>query len=287
MSETVARVAEARVYQVAGPEGRSFELFQTVNRALPETQIVTAVRPDRPAREAIALMKKHGYSQLPVREGDSVLGLFSFRAFALEVVSLTGRQRDAADLPVEEFLEHERATYARLDDEFWDLIEKLDEHDCVMVSGPDDLVAVLTPMDVVRHLSSIAKSFVLLEEIELALRALLERAVAEPEDFARCVENALGDKYEGQPLPTRLVDMTFDDYAALIRDGRNWQRHYSAVFGADRDRARAKLEAVRDIRNDVFHFRRELSDADRGQLRTCQRWLRRCTRKLKAQEASA
>ena len=262
---------------LATPEPLSAS-FHMVNRLLPDGQVVLFVPPEMPAREALALMYEHGYSQLPVKQGNSVLGLFTYRAFAQEVI------RDAnvdATSPVEEFLEHEKPSFARLNDEFRSLIEVLDERDSVIVSGPDDLIAILTPMDVLRYLYSVTNAFVLIEEIELALRALIRQSTPDVDLFRSCVKSALSAKYKNGELPQALEDMTFDEYVALLRDGRNWQ-HFEAAFGGTRERARGRLEPVRDLRNDVFHFRRELSVEDHERLTACRNWLLRCVRKVQA-----
>ena len=272
--------------ELLAPPERLSALFHMVNRLLPDGQVVVSVPPEMPAREALSLMRQHGYSQVPVRQGDSVLGMFSYRAFALEVAQTADPKVDTASLPVEEFLEHEKPAFARLNDEFRNLIDVLDERDAVVVSGPESLVAILTPMDVLRYLHSVANAFVLIEEIELALRSLIAGAVPDASLFQSCVENALSSKYKEGELPGRLEDMTFDDYVALLRDGRNWKR-FAPAFGGTRERTRGRLEPVRDLRNDVFHFRRELSVEDHQRLTTCRNWLLRCVRKVRARRDGA
>lgn len=274
-----ATVTELR-RKLAGPD-RLSALFHMVNRILPEDQVVLSVPPDTTAGDALKLMQQHGFSQLPVVEGASVLGLFSYRAFALEIANSNDPKLDAISLPVEEFLEHDKPEYARLSDEFRGLISTLDEKDSVVVSGPEDLVAILTPMDVLRYLYSVANGFVLIEEIEVTLRALIREAVPDPETFSSCVATALSSKYKDGELPRRVEEMTFDEYIALLRDGRNWE-HFQPVFGGTRERVRGKLEPIRDLRNDVFHFRRELSADDHQQLSACRDWLFRCSRKIRA-----
>lgn len=265
------------------PPKRLSDFFHMVNRILPNDQVVLSITPEATAREALNLMRKHGYSQLPVKEGDSVLGLFTYRAFALEVSQIGDAKFDISSLPVEEFLEHEKPAYARLSDEFRSLIGILDEKDSVVVSGPEDLVAILTPMDVLRYLYSLANAFVLIEEIEMTLRDLIREATPDLKLFRLCVTNALSSKYKDCELPERLEDMTMDDYIALLRDGRNY-KHFQAVFGGTRDRTRGKLEPIRELRNDVFHFRREISIEDHEQLSTCRNWLLRCARKMQARQ---
>lgn len=266
--------------ELLAPPARLTAMFHMVNRLLPECQEVLSVPPDLAAGKAIAIMKENGYSQLPVKQGHSVLGLFTFRAFAMEVTAGDSRI-DYSALPVEEFLEHETPVYARPTDEFRGLIDILDAKDSVVVSGPENLIAILTPLDVLRYLYSIANSFVLIEEIELALRTLIRKALPRAERLQQCIGNALAEKYIGREPPKRLEDMTFDEYIALLRDGRNWES-FEAVLGGTRDRARGRLEPVRDLRNDVFHFRRELTVEDHERLANCRDWLLRCIRKVQA-----
>jgi predicted transcriptional regulator len=273
----------AEIHAILAPPERLSAFFHMVNRIIPDGQVLVSIPPEMPAREALMLMRRHGFSQLPVKQGDSVLGIFTYRAFALEVALIGDAKVDASSLPVEEFLEHEKPAFARLNDEFRSLINVLDERDSVVVSGPEDLVAILTPMDVLRYLYSVANAFVLLEEIELALRALIRTATGEGDVFRSCVENALSKKYKERKreLPQCLEDMAFDEYVALLRDGRNWQ-YFQTAFGGTRDRTNTRLEPVRNLRNDVFHFKRELSVEDHERLTTCRDWLLRRVRNVQA-----
>lgn len=145
------------------PESLS-SIFHMVNRIVPIDQEIVSVPPETTARDAINLMRKHGYSQLPVTQANSILGLFTYRAFAIESLGLPGTKIDLLMLPVEEFLEHDKPFYAQLSDEFTNLIEMLNERDSVIVSGPENLIAILTPMDLLRYLHSVANAFVLVEE---------------------------------------------------------------------------------------------------------------------------
>lgn len=71
--------------------------------------------------------------------------------------------------------------------------------------------------------------------------------------------------------------MTFNDYIQIIGDGRNWP-HFEVVFGTgaadwQRKRTAERLKEVRDLRNDVFHFKRRLLPEDIDTLQTQRRWL--------------
>lgn len=261
---------------------RLSEVFHMLNRMIPDNQVVFAVSPETTARAALELMNQRGFSQLPVQEGEHVLGLFTYRAFALEVAQSGKTKEDIASLPVEEFLEHEKPSYARVTDEFSALIAALNAKDAVVVSSPETLIAIITPMDVLQYLYTVTSPFVLIAEIELALRALMSVALPNEAIVGECAANALANKYRDRKMPTRMEDMTFDDYISLIRHGDNWSR-FRDILGGTRERAQARLEPVRNLRNDVFHFRRELSVQDHEILTTCRAWLLlRCTRKVQA-----
>lgn len=116
---------------------------------------------------------------------------------------------------------------------------------------------------------------------ELALRSLLRVAIVNEQVLHNSIDNALSAKYQGRQLPKRLEDLTFDDYIAILRDGGNWH-YFEAAFGGTRERTRAKLEPIRDLRNDIFHFRREQSGQDHERLSNCRDWLLRCIRKVQA-----
>jgi CBS domain-containing protein len=264
---------------------RLSEYFHMVNRLLPADQRVETVSPETPAREALQLMKERGYSQLPVTQGRTVLGLFSYRAFALEALSTGESGQGLADLPVEEFLEHELLTFARLSDEFRGLIDVLDMKDCVVVSGPNELIGIVTPMDVLRYLYEVANAFVLLEEIELALRALIARALGEKSVFEACLQRVLSHKYGEGAVPSSLEQLTLDDHVALVRDGRTWE-YFKPIFGGVRARAGAKLDAARQLRNEIFHFKRPITIRDHQELTRYRDWLLRCVRKVEAMEGS-
>src|SRR5690348_5934407 len=86
------------------------ELFHRINRIIPPDQSLLVIPPHCPVRDAVALMRKHGYSQIPVVDSGEVLGVFSFRSFAQGAAAATldewTKQKLApGDLRVDEFLE--------------------------------------------------------------------------------------------------------------------------------------------------------------------------------------
>ena len=272
----------AHLRLIPGPdrEPRSVtQLFHRVGRLIPEAQEVLTIPPDTKAGDALALMAEHAYTQLPVVVGRAVLGMFSYRSFSLGVTRMGEKAGKVADLPVEEFLE--KPAYARVTDEFTAIIEHLNAQDAVLIGHEELLQHVVTPIDVLRYLHGVANAFVLLEEIELSLRALIRMAVDDA-TFMGCAQRSLGRLYKPDTLPSKLEDMTLHDVVQVVRDGRNWEG-FKCVFGGSRERVGARLGPLPDLRNDVFHFKREITFEDHEVLADLRDWL---LIKVRAAEAS-
>lgn len=250
------------------------ELFHRLNSVLPVDQEIISVLPETRATEALNLLSQHGFSQLPVMVGKQVLGLFSYRSFARTVIELSAERQGGKIKPQEIFVEDciDNPTYARVTDEFRIWFDAIDKEDALLVGDPNRVQGIVTAMDILKYLYNVASPFVLIAEIELSLRALIRLAV-DRDQLRACAQTSLTHYSEDQ-LPTELEDMTFGDYVGLIGDGRNWN-FFEPTFKGDRARTRAKLEQVRDLRNDVFHFRREITVDDYETLCSLREWMLR------------
>jgi hypothetical protein len=159
-----------------------------------------------------------------------------------------------------------------VDDSLDLVLEHLDRHDAVLVESPHGVQAIATGTDVLNYFYRIARPFVLLQEIELALRALIEVSVSDAE-LGQCIEHALSKKYEGRgELPAQLRDMTFEEYRSIVSAKENWG-FFDGVLGRNRELVASKLEQIRRIRNDVFHFRDPVSVFDYETLAAARYWL--------------
>lgn len=253
----------------------SSELFHRINRVIPQDQVLLTVPPDCLAREAVALLQEHGYSQVPVICNGEVQGVFSFRSFAKHSAAATlddwKTQKCApGDLRVDDCLE--QFDYARVTEEMTRVFDAMERDNGILVGTPDRLVGILTPMDFLRYLHRVASPFVMVSEIERALRALIMVAMSEDE-IAATARRCLADAYQDQAkVPTSVNAMTFDNYRTLVSNGDNWA-YFKAVFGGTRTRTSGKLKEVGVIRNNLFHFKGELSPQARQALDLHRNWL--------------
>ena len=147
----------------------------------------------------------------------------------------------------------------------------MDRDNGILIGTPERLIGVLTPMDFLRYLYRVASPFVLVSEIELALRALIRSAMTEAQ-IAVAASRSLSSAYKDRPPPILLEEMTFDNCRSLVNHDDNWTA-LEPVFGGTRTRAGAKLKEVGAIRNDLFHFRREITLQDHETLAGHRNWL--------------
>lgn len=261
------------------------ELFHLVRSLVPAGQQVVTASPNMTVAQAIRLMLKHNFSQLPVVEGKAVLGVFSFRSLARTLLKMKTLSQDFSELPVDEF--REQLHFVQPPDNWEDILDDLGRDDGVLVGHRERLEGILTPMDVLLYLRDIASPFVMLAEMELSLRRIIQGCLNE-EELQSCIASSLSSKYPPEELPRSLSDMTFNDYVQVIECKSTWP-YFEEAFGRgepSRRRTSSRLKEIRDLRNDVFHFRRALTEDDRELLDERREWLRTKTRAFEERKAA-
>jgi hypothetical protein len=254
-------------------------MFNLVNSLLPDEQDILSVRPDTKVRDALELLRQHRFSQLPVMEAKFVLGVFSYRSFAKRAAELG--KVDLDRLEVDDCIED--LEFVRVTDELERTFFYLDRDGAVLVGDPDRLVAVATPTDLIQYLYSLTHPFILIQEIELVLRRLVSAMVLE-EDFAKYSRRALASNYKGieDRIPTRLEELTCAELVLTVINSVNYAEAFCKLLGSNRDSARGYLGQISSIRNDVFHFRRSITEADIQILANARMWLLRKARAVEA-----
>lgn len=247
------------------------EDFHRVNSLIPDDQALVTVTPETPVSEAFEIMSDRNFSQLPVIQGNRVLGIFSYRSFAKQSIKLVKGKDQLLAISVDEFIDPPE--YSHIHEDMGRILEKLEKNDAVLIGNPDRLQGIITPSDVLKHFYTFAAPFVLISEIEMSLRKLIDFCLT-PEELAEYARKSLAN-YEPDRVPTTLDNMTFDDYVGIIRRTDNWPK-FQVVFGAGaikRTFTTTKLEDVRNLRNDVFHFKRKVTNGDLQTLTQHRDWM--------------
>jgi predicted transcriptional regulator len=255
----------------------TLELFHRLNRAIPEDQEVLSIPPDCLAREALQQMEMHAYSQLPIISNGTVIGMFTLRSFAKEVGAISladwNSQKSApGDLRVDECVES--WSFARVQEDISQILDQVRVDGGVLIGSPEQLIAILTPDDLTRYLFEVANPFVLVSEIELAVRQLIVMTL-DPTELEKIAQKCLISAYgEASRVPITVEEMTFDNYQKLITYGDAWEKFESVIHGS-RTRASSKLKEIASIRNALFHFKRKISLEEHERLSEHRNWLLR------------
>lgn len=246
------------------------DVFHEVGRLFSGEVTPVTVSPSDTVDAALRLMQEHRYSQLPVVENGDVRGVFSLWSLA-RLVEQAPTKLDILNVEVEEAMETIPSVTVR--DSLHSIMALLDRHEALIVDSPAGVQALVTHSDVLRYFYRVARPFILLQEIELALRALI--AISAPGDELNvCTRRALNKKYESlrQGIPLVVEEMSFDDYRSIITNKDNWPL-FEGTMGKNRLLIAGKLERIRDLRNTVFHFKEELSVLDYQTLVAERDWL--------------
>lgn len=260
------------------------DLFHLIKQVLRETQELITFNADNTVAEALSLMYERNLSQVPVVEGSVVLGVFSFRSFSEGLSKLPENIQKPLSLPVEEFLEDFK--FAGITDELTALLDEFDLKDAVLVGSENRLQGIVTTIDALRYFYQVASPYVMLREIELAIRELIRLSVKEKE-LKKCIDLSLRKHYEnsGHPVPVCLEEMTLNDYVMILRYKSTWEK-FKFAFGEAASLVYAKLRPLPELRNIVFHFRREITIEEYDLLRDVRDWLLRRIRKLEARRGT-
>lgn len=246
---------------------RALLALERVNSFLPDNQELVSIAPTATVRDALDLMRKHNYSNLPIIHTRRVLGVFSYRSLVEGLSRLKATDLAFGDLTVDEF--SESVPFVRVDDAIEGILGALERYDVVLVGDQYRLQAIATPVDLLLHLYRIASPYVLVQIIELALRELIRHSAGD--QFTACVERSLKRLY-GDDLPATAEDLTLSDFVELVTNGDNWHI-FSEWAGKNRKMTRGRLLPVVDLRNTVMHFRREITAEDYDTLTGVRDWL--------------
>lgn len=226
-------VVETVLSEPADPTFRIGNL-PAANKAL------TTVGQDDPLNKAVTMMLQFDYSQLPIMHGErEVKGMISWK-------SIGSRYAIGGECCK---VQHCREDAQVVDGNgtLFDAIPTLVKHGYVLVRNPQDrkITGIVTASDLSLQFQQLAEPFLLLREIELHIRQLLQGKVL-PEDF-----DWLGSADTTAPKPNSISDLSFGGYIRLVQRPQVWQR---LALNINQASLVKQLEDVRQIRNDVMHF---------------------------------
>lgn len=238
--EVHGRVEIADTAQRQFVVGAADEPAFRVSRLLAASQPPTRVQPDCTLVEAVTIMMRHDFSQLPVMTTErEVKGIVTWASIAtrLQIDEEKPQTVQVCMVPHVEVPESES---------LFRVIDQIVEHSYVLVRGGDKTITgIVTATDLSSQFRQLSEPFLLLGEIENHLRSLIDnrftadelRAAKDAGDVGRAVES--------------VADLTLGEIIRLLESPENWGK---IGVPLDRNVVIRDLHRVRGIRNDVMHF---------------------------------
>jgi len=201
---------------------------------------LTTVGQDDTLKKAVTMMLQSDYSQLPIMHGErEVKGMISWKSIASRY-AIGGECCKVQHC-------REDAQVVDGDGTLFDAIPTIVKHGYVLVRNPQDkkITGIVTASDLSLQFQQLAEPFLLLREIELHIRQLLQdKVLSEDLDWLVSADTTA-------PKPNSISDLSFGGYIRLVQRPEVWQR---LALNIDQASLTKQLEDVRQIRNDVMHF---------------------------------
>ena len=210
---------------------------------------------------AITLMQQHGFSQLPVVDGDEtrLCGNISWKTIGSALWH--NKKNDT----VEDCMEN-KITAIYLDTPLLDAIQLISANKFVVVlNGDKTFSGFITSSDTASEFFSItqAEAFLLLEQIELQIRLIIGRIGVSKDDIKK---NSMIKKDEPS-----IDDLTFGGYCKIFEESHYWEK---LNLKNDHTDFNNYLKDIKVIRNRVMHFEPEGIEPQKMQsLRNMTRYL--------------
>ena len=128
----------------------------------------------------------------------------------------------------------------------FDAIREIREVDYVLVRAADRrVIGIVTASDIAVQFESVSTPFLLLNEIESHLRALVAKKLTKSDIKRACSPEHLPKNFAA------TSDLTFGNLVKVLEHGENWKK-----LGLQLDRLMfcQQLAEINEIRNDVMHF---------------------------------
>jgi len=203
-------------------------------------------------RYALKLMIENDFSQLPVVDTQGrLVGMVSEQSI-VRMHYYLGDYKTFLDFTVDNVAPPVRPLSR--DDELSDALERLETAYAVVITEQNKPIGIVTHADTTKFLQQLSEGWILIEEIERTLREHIERAFPDSDKRERAIRVTVprASAESGKPV-TSVQDLTLNEEIELICSQKYWPV-FEAILKPQPLFYRL-LGSVRDIRNQLMHFR--------------------------------
>ena len=247
-----------------------------VEKLIEERPFPVTVGPEVSITVALDLMVEDDYSQLPVvAEDKHPVGMVTYEGILHGVRNF---KAELKDLHVRDVMTN--APQFNTEDDLFELLEQLKKTYAVLIMNSEgELAGIVTSFDSTEFFRNRAEDLMHVEDIEFMVKDFVLLAYADGDgvvDEPKLSEAvAKVSPREGESNPPKFDDLSLGQYISLLVRKNTWDV-FDPIFQMPRSSVINLLENIRATRNDLAHFRSEISAAQAKTLRFCAGWLARC-----------
>ena len=243
-----------------------------------------SVDKDDAVSKALSLMIEHDYSQLPVvsseeKAKDMIVNTAEGMVTNESILrGIRNFEAKIEELKVRDVMIS--APIYSYDDDLFDILDRLKDSNAVLITEDiglgEDLVGIVTSYDATEYFRNRTEDMMRVEDIELIIKDFILASYTDKtgdvdESSLREVI-ALLTEYKKTDKALNLDDLTLSDYINLLLYKTTWP-FLQSVFSVKREFVMQLLQGVRKIRNELAHFRGDITAVQRDRLKFASEWL--------------
>lgn len=236
---------------------------------------LVCVKKDDLASYGFKAMIEHDFSQLPVVDADDrPLGMVTHEAILRGIKNFNTRLESLhiRDVMID-------APIFNLEDDLFDLLDRLKFTNAVLIVDPSyELAGIVTTYDATEYFRKRTENLMIVEDIETILKDFIREAYTtkDNEIDAKDLEDAItriSSTTDKKVSFAKSFDkLTLSEYINLLTFSRTWDV-LQPVLAISKESLRGLLDGIRNTRNDLAHFRNEITAEQQDQLQFCADWL--------------
>ncbi len=238
--------------------------------------LITVLKSDK-VTSALEIMAEHDYSQLPVVDVEKhIVGMVTYESIM--------RATSSFNTQLEKLLVRDAIVNAPthyLDDDLFDLLDELKDTNAVFIIDPSETpVGIVTSFDASEFFRNRTEDLMHVEDIEFTLKELIKKTYTDPKGELETekLQSAVSKLFEqrtesfGSKKQKTFEDLTLGDYINLLMSKDVWN-FCAPILDFEKKPLYDLLEKIRHTRNDLAHFRNEISASNRRELKYFASWL--------------
>lgn len=236
--------------------------------------------------KALTTMIEHDFSQLPVYSSERPNYPLWLVTYEGTLRGIRNFKADIGNLRVQDVMV--KAPIAFQDNELFDILDQLRDTNAVLIMDGEnnEIAGIVTSYDTTEYFRNRTEDLMRVQEVENTIKEFIKEAyINEAGEFDEPKVNAMIPQITNRIMiggkKKDFNTLTLGEYIQILLLDETWP-FFNPIFGMERDYINRLLNGIREIRNELAHFRGDLAPEQRDQLKFGAQWITRCREEYEA-----